>query len=142
MVALQPNQDQIPRLDELLLMFLELPVGYLPGRCNVPLVHEWHRSRAGRPKRAAYYYVDVLFNSPIAVRNIKIRSHQCHQGLIRLFLYQKQRINTSFFDLYNGQPSDMHFFSVCLGLCNHIRGKTLTFQCCQSFGHINNLLLI
>ena len=38
--------------------------------------------------------------------------------------------------------SDMHFFNGCLGLCNHVRGETLAFQCRQSFGHINNLLLI
>ena len=80
MVALQPNQGRNLQLDGLLLMFLELPIGYLPGRCNVPLVHEWHRSRAGRPKRAACYCVDVLCNSPVSVK-IKIsHSHRDCDG--------------------------------------------------------------
>jgi hypothetical protein len=50
------------------------------------LAHGWRHSRAGRPKRAAYYYVDVLFNSPIAVKKIQICSNQYHQGLNSLFI--------------------------------------------------------
>ena len=91
-------------------------------------------------------------SNPVAGVEVGSRIYFGHHLKMQLFTgaefsgtviyYQKQRIDTSFFGLSNGQPSDMHFFSVCLSLCNHVGSETLAFQCRQSFGHINDLLLI